>query len=117
MPTCEGPFVFESNTVETKILDITLTKVASCSAVAVGKRLCYIITAENNSEIDLDGIVFRDELESGQTYVEGSFEVNQDPVEPEVLGNLVRHTLDIPAGETVEIKFCVTVSIPQNAGG
>jgi len=113
---CDGPFNFESNEVETQILDIAITKIASCDAVLVGGKICFTFAITNNTSNNLEGIVFRDELDENVRYIQDSFEVDGVQQEPDVLGNLIRYSMDISAGgEPVEIKFCVEViSVPTS---
>jgi len=110
MSTCVGPFTFESNEVETEILDITITKQTDCAYAVTGKTICYSFQIINNSPIDTEQIIFEDELDARLSYIEESFEVDGLPEKPELSGQIIQYALDIPSGETVEIKFCVTVN-------
>jgi len=107
---CEEAVTVSSNQVETDIIDLQITKTASCNVAVVGGTICYLITIFNNSEVDLEDILFRDPLAPNLTYKVGSFEVNGTPETPTIIGNELQYVLTIPAGETVEIDFCATVT-------
>jgi len=100
---------FESNIVETEILDITMTKTTGCPLAMVGREVCYTITITNNSPVDVDAMAFRDELDERVIYKDGSFIVDGVAQEPEIIDNVIQCNIDVPMGETVVITFCVTV--------
>ena len=112
---CEEAVTVQSNQVETDIIDLTIVKSASCNVALVGGKICYKVTITNNSDVDLEYIMFRDPLAPNLTYIEGSFEVDGTPQTPTIVGNELQYELTIPAIEEDEppvpvvITFCVTV--------
>jgi len=117
---CEAAVTVPSNPVNVDIIDLQITKSASCGMAVVGGEICYTVTIINNSDIDFteEGagtITFRDPLDSHVTLDETSFMVSNDPeAEPVMVGNEITYELSIGAGETVTINFCVTVdSAPE----
>jgi len=111
---CEESITINSDIVDVDVIDLTLTKEASCNMVIVGKDVCYTVTIVNNSDVALD-TTFRDPLALNTTYVEDSFTVkvgDEEPVgeTPSIDGdNVMTHPLTVPANETVVVEFCVTV--------
>ena len=105
---CLGPFDFESNEASIEILDLRINK-QSCPYVVKRKNICFTVTAINNSNTDVFGIRFSDELEPSLEYVSGTFQIDGELVAPLVVNNIIQCPIDIPAGESVEIQFCVKV--------
>jgi len=106
---CVGPLTFNSNEVETKIVDLAIIK-QTCRYALVGKDICYTITATNNSDVDMFGVLFSDEIPENTTYIIGSFEVDDVPQTPMMANNTIQYPINIPAGESVNIRFCVHVN-------
>jgi len=107
--TCFGSFEFESNQVTTEIIDIEITK-STCQFVLSGKDICYTIIATNYSDIDFNNLLFSDELDSNVTYVPNTFLVNGDQKTPMMADNTIQYLINIPSGDSVEMKFCVRVN-------
>lgn len=107
---CEEAMVVNSNTVETEIIDLQVTKTANVPFTMVGQTICYTVTIVNNSDVDVEDILFTDPLESYLTYVDGSFAVDGTPETPTVTGNEIQYELSVPAGATVLVTFCVVVN-------
>ena len=113
-----------SGVVETDIIDLQVTKAAKCDKALVGGRICYTGTIINNSDVDFitgeqGPVTIRDPLASNVEYIAGTFEYtigSGQPVqdEPDIDGNNeMTYELEIPAGETVIVEFCVKVlSVP-----
>lgn len=99
-----------SNQADVDIIDLQVTKAASCSLVLLGGEVCYTVTVVNNSTVNLTGVTFRDPLASNLTYVTGSFQVDGVPEVPTISGNEIQYTFDITAGSTVTFDFCATVT-------
>jgi len=120
---CDEAVSVHSEPVDIDVIDLTMTKVASCDKVVVGKDICYTVTIVNNSDVEIDG-TFRDPLDENVEYVTGSFKVTvgeDHPIEenptisPE---NVMTYPITIPADETVVIEFCVKVaSVPTDHEG
>jgi len=110
---CEEAMTVHSNEVETRIIDLKITKSASCAFAIVGGRICYTVTIETNTAIE--NVTFRDTLANELEYIAGSFEVNGTPHTPTIVGNEIQYTFNLPAGTTV-ITFCAIVtSLPTGA--
>jgi len=122
---CGDAVNVQSEIATTDIIDLQITKVSNCAYAVVGGNICYTITIFNNSDADfttgeLGGIIFRDPLASNVQYVPGSFEyeIGAEPpvqVEPDIDSNNVMtyDSLEIPAGDTAIVTFCVKVlSLP-----
>ena len=107
---CVGPFVFESNDVETDIVDLQIIKEV-CPYALLGQDICYTVTVLNNSNIDITGLLFSDELADNLTYVAGSFEVDGNFETPMMADNIIQYPIDIMAGGEVIIKFCVRMAL------
>jgi len=93
-----------------EIVDLEITKTPSCNYAVLGGRICYTIIATNNGDVDAIDILFSDEIPAGTTYVVGSFEVDGVPQTPMMANNTLQYPIDILAGGSVTIKFCVKVS-------
>jgi len=112
---CEDAITVSSNEVDVDIIDLQITKAASCNMAVVGGEICYTVTIINNSDVDFteEGagtITFRDPIDSNLSYKDDSFTVSNDlDAEPTFVGNELTYELSIGAGETVTIAFCVTV--------
>jgi len=122
---CEEAVSVESGITEVDVIDLRISKQASCDMVVVGKDVCYTVTIVNNSDVSLD-VTFRDPLDVNAVYVEESFTITVGSgqpvqVEPTIdpVTNIMTHPITIPAGETVVVEFCVTVKLPDedNGGG
>jgi len=114
----------ESNECDVRIIDIQITKTADCSITAVGSVICFTVDVYNNSDVNyyddgVGGIIFSDALAGNISYNAGSFNYkllssSDEPtfVEPNIdINNLMTYdNLEIPAWETVVVKFCVTVN-------
>jgi len=109
MANCIAPQTFESNQVETRIVDLELTK-KTCPYALAGQDICFVVTATNNSNVDIFGILFSDSLAANLSYVPHSFTVDGTPHTPMMAHNTIQYPIDIPAGESVEIRFCVKVN-------
>lgn len=107
---CEEGVSVESNQAEVNIIDLSLTKVASCSRAVVGGRICYTITISNNCGEEIEDVTFRDPLDSNLEYITGSFEIDGVPTAPtSTAGGVIIYTpMTIPIDTTV-ITFCVRV--------
>ena len=103
---CYGPFTSTSETVQIQIVDLQITK-QSCPYALVGKDICYVVTIINNSNIDMQGLLFVDELAPGISYVSDTFTVDGESQTPMIADNIIQHPIDIGAGGLVEITFCV----------
>jgi len=106
---CQGPFIFSSNTDTIRILDISITKTPSCNKTVVGGTICYTIIIENNNDIDLEEYLFYDILADNLAYIEGSFFVGTEQIEPAIIGNEMSYALNIGANQLVTLSFCVIV--------
>jgi len=118
---CSEGVSVPSNTVTTDIIDLQITKAASCPYMVVGGEICYTVAIVNNSDIDFDDtgtdslgqITFRDPLDSNLSYVPDSFTVDTgdgpEPAIPDVTAGVITYDFNIGAGETVLISFCVKV--------
>jgi len=106
---CFGPFDFESNEVQIDVLDLQITK-QSCPYTVKGKDICFTIVATNNSDLDVFGVRFSDELDPGLEYITGTFKINGEFTTPLMADNTIQYRIDIPAGEDVQIKFCARLS-------
>jgi len=123
---CNQAVSAESPPATTDVIDLQITKVSNCEYAVVGGNICYTTTIVNNSDVDfvdgeMGGIIFRDPLTSNLEYVLGSFEytigseppVQDDPVVDPITNVLTYDSLEIPAGETAVVTFCVkVVSVP-----
>jgi len=109
-----------SDPVETDIIDLEVTKTSDCEFALVGGNICYTVTITNYSDVDfitgeMGGIVIRDPLSSNLEYVPGSFYYTIDggePVtdDPNIDGsNVLTYTIELAAGETAVVHFCVKV--------
>jgi len=105
---CLGPFESISNETQTEIVDLDLVK-TSCPYTIKGKDICYTVTASNNSDIDIERLLFSDKLPDSTVYVPYTFFVDGESQTPMMADNTIQYLLNIPAGESVEIKFCVRV--------
>jgi len=108
MPDCLGPFTFESDKVETQIIDLSIVK-TTCPYALKWHDICYMIIISNNSEIDMFGLLFSDKLADNMEYIIGSFTVADKPQTPMMAENTIQYPVDILANSTIEIKFCVKV--------
>ena len=117
---CGETATTSSDVTETDIIDLEVTKTADCDYALVGGNICYTITITNNSDVDfidgeMGGIVIRDPLASNVEYVPGSFEYTIDggePIsaDPNIDGsNVLTYTIELAAGETAVVHFCVKV--------
>ena len=113
---CEEAIVVQSESVETEVIDITIKKEASCGFVIKGGKICYTITIDNKSDVELEDVTFRDPLDQNLTYEEDSFEVDGHKVQPEIEDNVITHKLNIPAETIIEIKFCAIAFKPEEEG-
>jgi len=108
---------------EVDVIDLTVTKNADCSYVLIGNNICYTLTYVNNSDVDfttedMGAIIVRDPLGSNVTFVDGSMTVDIDdagpePVVPIIDGatNVLTYDgLELEAGKTAIVVFCVTVN-------
>jgi len=110
MSNCFGPFTFFSNEVETKIINLEITK-ETCPYVMKGQDICYAVTAANNSDVDLSDLLFSDKLAKNLTYIAGTFEVDGVFVVPMIADNIIQYPISVSAnGGHVVIKFCVKVN-------
>jgi uncharacterized repeat protein (TIGR01451 family) len=125
---CNEAVSTASNIVETNIFDLQVTKKSNCPYAVVGGKICYTVTIVNNSDVDFiigeyeaGCIIFRDPLANNLEYIGGSFEYvigSGEPVkvEPDIDSNnvLTYNCLEIPAGKTAIVTFCVKVkSVPM----
>ncbi|MCL2755603.1 MAG: DUF11 domain-containing protein [Firmicutes bacterium] len=110
MAQCYGPFNFTSNQAQVEIIDLDITK-TTCPYALKGRDICYTVIVSNNSDVDMFGILFSDELDENLTYVPGSFEVDGDPQTPMMFENIIQYPLDVQAGGYMTIKFCVKINI------
>jgi len=106
---CFGPFIFESNDVETKIVDLQIIK-QTCPHVLAGRDICYSVTVVNNSDANMSGILFSDQLDESVVYVAGTFEIDGEFVIPMMAGNTIQYPIDISTDKPTIIKFCVRVA-------
>ena len=117
---CETPVSIGSEVAETDIIDLQVTKVSACPYAVVGGNICYTATIVNNSDVDFitgefGALEISDPLASNVEYVEGSFEYtigSGEPVqvEPNIdVSNVMTYDIEIPAGETAVVTFCVKV--------
>jgi uncharacterized repeat protein (TIGR01451 family) len=106
---CGDAVTIDSNEVVTEILDIKITKSASCPYTVIGGTICYTVVIENNSDVELVDVVFRDPLAPGLTYATGSFKVNGASEVPEYDNNILSYILTLPPNSTITIEFCVHV--------
>jgi len=107
---CDGEVIdVPSNPVDVGIVDLSIVKSADCSWAIKGGKIKYCVAISNASDIDLPGSVFRDVLDLGLRYVDGSFTVDGVPQTPTVSGNTIEYDLDIPANTTILICFQVLV--------
>jgi len=107
---CLEPRIFESNEVQTEIVDLSITKTPSCGYAIPGGTICYTIVAENNSEVDMFGVLFSDVIPANTTYIVDSFMVDGVQQTPMMAENTIQELIDIPAGESVTITFCVKIN-------
>jgi len=121
---CNQAVSAESEIAETDVIDLQITKVSNCEYAVVGGNICYTVTIVNNSDVDfiegddeMGGIIFRDPLSLNLKYVLDTFEYKigaADPVQvnPDVdpiTNVLIYDSLEIPAGITAIVTFCVKV--------
>jgi len=120
---CDSQVTVPSNQTETEIIDLQISKEASCDYTVVGGTICYTITIVNNSDVNLtfqddgaSGITFRDPLATNLSYRPGTFSIqvgSSEPIylEPDINADnvLTFSELEIPANTTMTITFCVRV--------
>lgn len=129
---CDVAVSTQSDIVQTDIIDLTVTKTATCGYALVGGTICYTATIENNSDVDfisgddeMGCITFRDPLAPNLQYVTGTFTYQigsgvEVPATPNINADnvLTYNCLEIPANTTAVVKFCVKVlSMPTTGGG
>jgi len=113
MATCYGPFTSESNQVSTQIVELEITKQA-CGYVLSSHNICYEVIATNPSDINMVDVLFSDELDPNVTYIPGTFTVDGYPQTPMMANNTIQYPIDLPSGESVEIRFCVKINNTRN---
>jgi len=99
-----------NNTSAVEIVNLELTKEASCDWVLPGGIVSYCVTINNPSSMDFLDTVFRDTLTSRLSFITGSFTVNGVSQTPTVVGNTIEYGLDILANQEVVICFRARVS-------
>jgi len=86
----------------------------TCPYVLAGGNICYTITVTNNSDVDVLGVLFNDEIPVNTEYITGSFRVNDEVQTPMMADNIIQYPIDVLAngseGDSVKIDFCVKVS-------
>ena len=131
---CDEAVSVASEPAEVDIIDLQVTKTADCQYAVVGGKICYTVTIFNNSDVnfvgdreddEMGGVIFRDPLTSNLEYIPGTFTYTIDcgepdptpvQVEPNIdTDNVMTYdSLEIPAGCTAIVKFCVKVkSAPE----
>jgi len=107
---CEETIVLESNETTVHKLELDIEKTAGCNITAVGHHINYCVRIKNESEVDLQDLLFKDILDTKTSYVTGSFEVNGSPATPTVVGHTITYTIaELEDDDTVTICFRVRV--------
>jgi len=107
---CDEIITIESNEETVALLQLEVIKTASCNVTAVGHQIRYCVTIKNESDVDLEDLLFKDELDPRTSYVNGSFTVNGTPATPTVVGHTITYTIPkIEDDETITICFRVMV--------
>ncbi|MCL2755498.1 MAG: hypothetical protein FWE45_00385 [Firmicutes bacterium] len=103
---CDGiTTTMSSNTTTVEVVDVEITKTASCSWVLKGGVISYCVTLSNQSDIDLVDTLFRDTLNSRLVYVTGSFTVDGVETTPLTSGQTISYELDLNAKTIKTICF------------
>jgi len=107
--TCDEEIAtVKSNTVEVDIVELGIQKSASCSWTVPGGEITFCNVITNTSETDLEEVVFRDVLDPRFTYVEDSFEVDEQPQTPSISNNTIEYMIDeLNGGASITICFKV----------
>ena len=107
---CDETIVVESNEETVALLQLEVIKTANCNVTAAGHQIRYCVTIKNESGVDLDELLFKDELDPRTSYVNGSFTVNGTPATPTVANRTITYAIPrIEDDETITICFRVTV--------
>ena len=107
---CDETIIIESNTATVNKLRLEVVKTAGCNITAVGHNISYCVAIKNESGVDLQDLVFKDNIDPHTSYVTGSFEVNGQTRTPQVQGHEITYQIDeIEDDETVTICFRVRV--------
>jgi len=107
---CDEGLTLESNEAEVYTIDIDITKEAGCRYVVPGGTIKWCTTIKNNSEIDIEDLLFRDVLAAGTSYVTGSFTVNGAHHTPTISGQTLTYHID-RIDEDDEIIICFDVNV------
>jgi len=112
---CDKTVTVPSEPVTTEVIDLLITKEASCGFVLKGNNICYTVTIVNKSDIVIEDVVFRDPLDLNLTYVKDSFRMDDVLAEPYIdKNNVLTYQFNIPPNSKIEIVFCATAFKPQS---
>ncbi|WP_040329927.1 DUF7507 domain-containing protein, partial [Clostridium ihumii] len=96
-----------SNTVETAVGDIKVTKVVDKAFADLGETITYTVTVNNPGVAPVSNVLFTDGVPSGTSYVNGSLSVNTAYTGTDPASGIT--LTSVGAGQTVTITWKVTV--------
>jgi len=95
-----------SEPVETTPVKVKVTKTQDCEFVLIGERIKYTVFIENECGGELHNVKFKDELDECVKFVEGSFRIDDEQKEPEVVDGVLEYVIEeLPSCKTLEINF------------
>jgi len=107
---CGEEFEIESNETEAEKIKITVEKSQSCNFVLVGEKIKYTVKITNDSCVEIEDVVFKDELDDCVEFVAGSFTVDGKHVTPVIRDGVLKYTIPkLEPCQTVVITFEVKV--------
>ncbi|MCL2228202.1 MAG: hypothetical protein FWC00_00050 [Firmicutes bacterium] len=89
-----------SNTVDIDLVEVNIQKSASCGWTMPGGVITFCNLITNQSETDLEQVIFRDKLDTRFQYVQDSFTVDGVSKTPTVDNNTIVYCIDFLQGQS-----------------